>query len=95
MEVRIVEFPETNVAAAEHRGPPALEYETSKRLIQWRLRNGISPQKVAATVILAIEANPPRSFYAVGSNAPFVFVLRRMVPRAVVERMVARRHGLP
>jgi len=31
----------------------------------------------------------------VGSNAPMVFALRRLMPRAVVERMVARRHGLP
>ncbi|KAB7761991.1 AraC family transcriptional regulator [Xanthomonas maliensis] len=45
MDVRIVEFPETNVAAIEHHGPPALEYETSKRLIQWRVRNGVSPQQ--------------------------------------------------
>ena len=45
MEVRIVEFPETAIAAVEHRGPSALEYETSKRLIQWRIRNGISPQQ--------------------------------------------------
>ncbi len=44
MEVRIVEFPETAVAAVEHYGPPELEYETSKRLIQWRIRNGVSPQ---------------------------------------------------
>ena len=43
MEVRIVEFPETAVAAVEHRGPPELEYETSRRLIQWRIRNRISP----------------------------------------------------
>ena len=33
MEVRIVEFQETRVAAAEHCGPPELEYETSKKLI--------------------------------------------------------------
>ncbi len=45
MEVRIVEFPETSVAAVEHRGAPELEYETSMRLIQWRIRNGISPQQ--------------------------------------------------
>jgi AraC family transcriptional regulator len=43
MEVRIVLFPETHVAVAEHRGPPALEYETSRRLIAWRMENGVSP----------------------------------------------------
>jgi AraC family transcriptional regulator len=44
MEVRIVEFAETAVAAVEHRGPPELEYETSKRLIRWRMRNGVLPE---------------------------------------------------
>jgi AraC family transcriptional regulator len=43
MEVRIVEFPETKVAVAEHRGPPELEYESSRRLIEWRMQNGVSP----------------------------------------------------
>lgn len=43
MEVRIVEFPETTVAVAEHRGPPELEYETSKKLIEWRIQNHVSP----------------------------------------------------
>ena len=43
MEVRIVEFPETRVAVAEHRGPPQLEYETSKKLIEWRIEHRLSP----------------------------------------------------
>lgn len=43
MEVRIVEFPETQVAVAEHRGPPELEYETSKKLIEWRINHHLSP----------------------------------------------------
>ena len=43
MEVRIVEFPETKVAVAEHRGPPQLEYETSKKLIEWRRQNHVPP----------------------------------------------------
>jgi AraC family transcriptional regulator len=42
MEVRIVEFPETRVAVAEHRGAPLLEYETSKKLIAWRIENRVS-----------------------------------------------------
>jgi hypothetical protein len=57
-------------------------------------RKGISAATVAATIVAAIEADKPRSLYAVGSNAPLVFALRRVAPRAVVEKMVARRHGL-
>lgn len=43
MQVRIVEFPETKVAVAEHRGPSQFEYETPKRLIEWRIQNRLSP----------------------------------------------------
>jgi len=43
MDVRIVEFHETRVAAAEHRGPPELEYEASKKLIEWRIQHRLSP----------------------------------------------------
>jgi len=38
-DVQIVDFPETQVAAVEHRGSPLLEYETAKKLIAWRIRN--------------------------------------------------------
>ena len=39
MDVQIVVFPETRVAAVEHRGPPQFEYQTAKRLVAWRQRN--------------------------------------------------------
>ena len=41
MDVQIVDFPETRVAAVEHHGPPQLEYETAKKLIAWRQLNKI------------------------------------------------------
>ncbi|WP_043265295.1 SDR family oxidoreductase [Streptomyces sp. CT34] len=56
--------------------------------------NGIPPARVAATVLKAIEAARPKPHYAVGSNAPVVFLLRRLLSDGAVERMVARRHGL-
>jgi AraC family transcriptional regulator len=43
VEVRIVEFPETRVAVAEHRGSATLEHATAQRLIAWRRLNGVSP----------------------------------------------------
>jgi AraC family transcriptional regulator len=43
MEIRIVEFQETRVAVAEHHGPPELEYETSRKLISWRIQNALPP----------------------------------------------------
>lgn len=42
MEVRIVQFPETKVAVAEHCGPPQFEYESSRRLIEWRIHHRLS-----------------------------------------------------
>jgi short-subunit dehydrogenase len=70
------------------------DYRTMISALDANERNGISPATVAATILSAIDAEKPRSLYAVGSNAPLVFALRRIVPRAVVEKMVARRHGL-
>jgi short-subunit dehydrogenase len=74
--------------------PYTAEYNTMIERLDHNERNGTSPGAVAATIVKAIDADPPRSFYAVGSNAPLVFALKRVVPRGVVERMVARRHGL-
>ncbi len=39
MDVRVVNFSETRVAAVEHRGPPHLEYATVRRLVEWRIKN--------------------------------------------------------
>src|SRR3954470_1611356 len=39
MDVQIVTFPETKVAVIEHRGSPALEYDTVRKLIAWKLAN--------------------------------------------------------
>ena len=57
-------------------------------------REGTSPQRVARTIVEAIEAERPAPLYAVGSNAPAVFALRRALPRRVVEGVVARKYGL-
>jgi short-subunit dehydrogenase len=70
------------------------EYRTMIEHLDANERAGISADRVARTILTAIEAPHPRSLYAVGSNASLVFPLRRVAPRSVVERMVARRHGL-
>jgi AraC family transcriptional regulator len=41
MDVRIVVFPETNVAAIEHFGAPALEHDTVRKLVRWKLEHGL------------------------------------------------------
>lgn len=70
------------------------EYDTMIEHLDANERAGISADKVAATVLSAIEAAKPRQFYAVGSNAPLVFTLRRLVLREWIEKIVARKHGL-
>ncbi|RVW02090.1 SDR family oxidoreductase [Rhodococcus xishaensis] len=55
---------------------------------------GIRPDRVAALVVKAIEANKPKPLYAVGNKAPLVFTARRLAPRTAVEKMMARFHGL-
>jgi AraC family transcriptional regulator len=39
VKVQIVVFPETQVAAIEHFGSPALEHTTVRKLIAWKLEN--------------------------------------------------------
>ncbi|MET9493150.1 SDR family oxidoreductase [Nocardia sp. NPDC006630] len=55
---------------------------------------GIAPEKVAATIAGAVEADRPKPLYAVGSNAPLMFAVRRLVPRTVMERLIAASYGL-
>jgi AraC family transcriptional regulator len=45
MEVRIVEFPETKVAVIEHLGSPALEHESVRKLVAWRIENRMTPDR--------------------------------------------------
>lgn len=74
--------------------PFADEYHAMLRALNANEADGISPEKVARTVLRAIEARRARQLYAVGSSAQLVFPLRRLLPRAAVERVVQRRHGL-
>jgi AraC family transcriptional regulator len=44
MQVEIVEFPETPVAAIEHLGSTANVYESTRKLVEWRMRNRVPPE---------------------------------------------------
>ena len=57
-------------------------------------REGVAPERVARTIVDAIEEKAPASLYAVGSNAPAVFALRRALPRGAIERVVGRMYGI-
>jgi AraC family transcriptional regulator len=44
MDVKILVFPETQVAAIEHHGSPTLEYDTVRKLIVWRIEHRLLDQ---------------------------------------------------
>lgn len=65
MQIRIVEFAETRVAALEHRGPPSLVGESVARFRQWRINSGQS--SVASSRTFGIpydnpDTTPPHAF---------------------------------
>ncbi|WP_280492638.1 SDR family oxidoreductase [Nocardia asiatica] len=70
------------------------DFTTFMAKLDEKQAQGITPEKVAATIVEAIEADRPRPLYAIGSNAPILFTLRRLLPRTLMERVIARAHGL-
>lgn len=54
---------------------------------------GISAETVATTVVDVVHADSVRSFYAVGSGAPWVFLAQRLLPRSIIETCQARAFG--
>lgn len=57
-KVEIVDFPETKVAALEHRGPPQLEHETIRKFVEWRKSNRLHPDRHRS---YGIHYNDPRT----------------------------------
>ncbi|MEM9632533.1 MAG: GyrI-like domain-containing protein [Pseudomonadota bacterium] len=51
-DIQIVEFPETLVAALEHKGPQAGLTTSARKFIAWRKEQGLSPAKSATFNIL-------------------------------------------
>ena len=74
--------------------PYTKPFKRMLKVLDGNEREGISPHRVARTIVDAIEEDAPASLYAVGSNAPTVFALRRALPRAAVERVVGRLYGV-
>lgn len=57
MQVQIVDFSETHVAALEHRGPAGLVNESVRKFIDWRKESGQSP--LASCRTFGIPHNNP------------------------------------
>jgi len=43
LQLELVEFPDTLIAALEHHGPEHLSYKTAQTFIDWRRANGYPP----------------------------------------------------
>jgi short-subunit dehydrogenase len=74
--------------------PHRADFEAMLAVLDRNERAGVAPERVAATIVTAIEAARPKPRYAVGSNAPLVFALRRLMPATLVEKIIHRRHDL-
>ncbi|GAA2340878.1 SDR family oxidoreductase [Dactylosporangium salmoneum] len=74
--------------------PHREDFERMLAALDRNEKAGVSADRVAATIVKAVEASRPGPLYAVGSNAALVFPLRRLLPRTLVERATHRRHDL-
>ena len=74
--------------------PHAAAFKKMLKILDGNEQEGITAGRVARTILEAIEADPPAPLYAVGSNAPAVFALRRALPRSAVERIINRAYGM-
>jgi short-subunit dehydrogenase len=78
----------------EPDSPHRPDFEKMLAALDRNERTGTSAEKVAETIVAAIESPKPKQRYAVGSNAPLAFAVRRLAPAAVMETLTHRRHGL-
>lgn len=65
MDVRIVDFPETRIAALEHLGPSGHINEAVRVFIDWRKQTGLSPVQTSKTFGIPYDnpdTTPPEEF---------------------------------
>ncbi|WP_415971580.1 SDR family oxidoreductase [Rhodococcus sp. 077-4] len=70
------------------------DFHTAISSLDRKEAGGISADDVAEVVLKAIEADKPKPLYARGSNAPVVFLARRLLPATFMERTIAKMFGL-
>lgn len=103
MNVIITTFPETRVAKISHIGPPSTEHQTARKLIDWKLENGLldqsryrsyglhylnaGPEKPDHRVDFCLSFDGPITENAFGISAGKIPKLRCAVARDVGSRM--------
>lgn len=55
MDVKIVVFPETQVAVLAHRGAPQRVNDSALKFIEWRKQSGLSPVQTSRTFGIAYD----------------------------------------
>jgi len=88
MTVQIVDFPETKVAAIEHHGPPQMEHQTVRKLIEWRLANRLPPERHRS---YGVHYNDPRTTPPGDYRADFCISVEDDIaanPQGVVNKII-------
>lgn len=88
MEVKIVNFPETNVAVLEHHGPPQQEHDTVRKLIEWRRQNCLSLDRHQS---YGIHYTDPRKASQANHHVDFCLSVDQIVPpnpQGVVNKVI-------
>lgn len=65
MDVKMVDFPQTNVAMLQHRGSPDWVNASAAKFIEWRKSTGLSPVRESKTFGIAWDdpaTTPPEAF---------------------------------
>src|ERR1700759_3038537 len=91
MDVEIVEFPETRVAAIEHFGPPALEHDAVRKLITWKLEHRLlDPLKYRS---YGVHYTDPRTTPASQHHVDFCLSVEHDVepnPFGIINKVIPR-----
>ncbi|WP_306211871.1 SDR family oxidoreductase [Actinoplanes sp. RD1] len=74
--------------------PHRADYETLLANMRRFEQSGPAPAKIAEIIVRALEADRPKPFYALGSGAPWVFLVQRLIPRHLMSKATHRKFGL-
>lgn len=91
MDVQIVMFPETKVAAIEHFGSPLLEHESARKLITWKIENRLlDPLKHRS---YGVHYTDPHTTPAAEHHVDFCLSVKEDVapnPYGIITRVIPR-----
>lgn len=79
--------------SAFERSPYQPSLQRMKTIVQHLAVNGMAPERIAGVIHHALTAAHPRTRYAVVAN-PVRSLIQRMLPKRLVDRVMARRLGL-